>query len=64
MFSDQPFDAVRLSGRNFESDNHTMAANFARETGTSISPVPVPATLPLLMAAFGGFGFLSRRRRL
>ncbi len=63
MFSDQPFDAVRLSGRNFESDNHTVAATFARETGTSISPVPVPKTLPFLIAAFGGFAFLSRRRR-
>lgn len=30
---------------------------------TDIAPVPVPATLPLLLGALGGFGVLARRRR-
>jgi len=63
MFSDQPFDTVRLSGPNFESDNHTVATSYVNETGTSVSPVPVPATLPLLAALLGGFAFFSRRQR-
>lgn len=63
MFSDQPFDTVRLSGRNFESDNHTVAESFANEVGVSIAPVPAPATLPLLAASAGGLVFCARRRK-
>jgi hypothetical protein len=29
----------------------------------ALSPVPLPAALPLLVAAFGGLGFVARRRR-
>lgn len=31
--------------------------------GGGVSPIPVPAALPLLLGAIGGLGFLRRRRR-
>ncbi|WP_424975895.1 VPLPA-CTERM sorting domain-containing protein [Dinoroseobacter sp. S124A] len=63
MFSDTPFDTVVLSGPNFESDNHTLATSFTTQTGTSIAPVPLPASLPLLAMAFGGMASVARRRK-
>jgi len=30
---------------------------------TAPAVIPVPATMPLLVAGLGGFGFLARRRR-
>lgn len=63
MFSDMAFDAVVFSGPNFESDNHTIATSFTDTTGTDINPVPVPASLPLLLASLGVTGWVARRRR-
>ena len=63
MFSDTAFDTVILSGGNFESDNHTVLESYTQQTGTSISPVPVPASLPLLAGGVGLFAILTRRRR-
>lgn len=31
--------------------------------GTAASPVPLPASLPLFLAALGGLGFMARRRK-
>jgi hypothetical protein len=40
----------------------TMAASATRE-GDPLSPVPVPAALPLLLAGLGGLALIGRRRR-
>lgn len=63
IFADTTFDTVVLSGSNFESDNHTVAETFTNVSGTQINVIPVPATLPLLVAGLAGFGALTRRRR-
>lgn len=63
MFSDSPFDAVRLSGPDFESDNHTVSDDVTQQSGTDIAPVPVPATLPLLVASLGALGWGARRAK-
>lgn len=51
-------------------DAFTLTANFATNGHyidnirviTEVSPVPVPATLPLLLAGFGGLAALRRRK--
>lgn len=63
FFADQAFDSVVLSGVNFESDNHTIAETYTTITGTDISAVPLPGTLPLLAGALIGAGWYTRRRR-
>lgn len=40
----------------------SSVASFAISVPSAISHVPVPATLPLLLAALAGFGFVARRR--
>lgn len=37
--------------------------NLDNITVNETSPVPVPATLPLLLVGLGGFGWMSRRKR-
>jgi fibro-slime domain-containing protein len=46
----------------FFAERHTVQSNFKITTSLAVTPVPVPAALPLLAAAFGGLGFWGRRR--
>ncbi|MEM1361631.1 MAG: hypothetical protein AAGF94_07935 [Pseudomonadota bacterium] len=65
MFSDKAIDRVTFSGGNFESDNHTVAADFGAYQGITITtaPVPVPRSLALLSGAFATFALFARRQR-
>lgn len=45
-----------------QTDSHMMFDNVTYDGG-SVSSVPVPAALPLLLAALGGLGFAGRRRK-
>ncbi|MEO0486396.1 MAG: PEP-CTERM sorting domain-containing protein [Pseudomonadota bacterium] len=63
FFSDTSFDAIQFTGGGFESDNHTVATSYSNTPGVDISPVPVPASLPLLGGAMIGMVAWSRRRR-
>lgn len=50
----------------FFAERHTTQSNFKIETSFAVSPpnvVPVPATLPLLLAGIGAVGIIGRRRR-
>ena len=54
--------------RGFESDSADIASirfggNFIIFAAPSVAPVPVPAGLPLLLAALGGLGVVARRRK-
>src|SRR6056297_533775 len=42
---------------------NTKIAATVNLTGGSLNPIPVPATLPLIVAGFGMLGFAARRRR-
>jgi hypothetical protein len=44
-------------------DNHDDMLIRLSVTGGSISIVPVPASVPLLLTALGGLGFMARRKR-
>ena len=72
-----PFPARGLEGNNgtgLGADGYTLlAANVLRvgmevtEPGDwirviTLSPIPLPATLPLFIVALGGLGFVARRR--
>lgn len=50
----------------FFAERHKTQSNFRIETSFAVEPpsvIPVPATLPLLLAGIGAVGVLSRRRR-
>ena len=50
----------------FFAERHKTQSNFRIDTSFTVAPpsvVPVPATLPLLLAGIGAVGFVSRRRR-
>jgi hypothetical protein len=51
---------VVFGGAGQGGRNNVYADNFSYQT---VSPIPLPAALPLLATAFGGLGFLARRRR-
>ncbi|MGC3938821.1 VPLPA-CTERM sorting domain-containing protein [Roseobacter sp. EG26] len=55
MFNLMFWSDVGNSNEGFLIDNLVV-------TGDLISPVPVPASLPLLAAAFAGFGVMRRRK--
>lgn len=63
FYADQTFDAVEFVGGNFESDNHTVAQQFGARSGTSLTAVPLPATLPLLAGVLGLGGWVAHRRK-
>lgn len=43
---------------------HSIVEDFARSAlEESLAPVPLPAALPMLLAAFGAFGLIGRRRK-
>lgn len=54
-----------LSFSSLGSDVQGTVPYLLRSTiaSTAVAPVPVPATLPLLLAGLGGFAFLGRRRK-
>jgi len=52
-----PFAAGEYSFRLEASNGQGVAMNV------NVSPVPLPAALPLLLGALGGMGFVARRRR-
>lgn len=47
----------------FFAERHTTQSNFNIETSLAITPVPLPAALPLFAAALGGLGLMGRRAR-
>jgi hypothetical protein len=52
---------VRIPGVGGQSQSTSSGWTFAM--ATAVSPVPVPAAFPLLLAALGGLGFVARRRK-
>ena len=47
----------------FYAERNVSQAELILRTNMSISAVPVPAALPLLLTGLAAFGFVSRRRR-
>lgn len=43
--------------------NGSIAWEKVLLSGSSVSPVPVPAALPLMLIGLGSFGFMARRRK-
>ncbi len=62
--SDELFSSLQFRtapGIGFGSQLFSLD-NLLSGTAADVSPVPLPATLPLLLAAFGGIGIMRRRR--
>lgn len=59
------FFASTFDSLTWNSDNNENWNGFTigvQGTDAQIAPVPVPAALPLLLAALGGMGIVARRR--
>lgn len=50
------------AGREFTFYTNGVDDDFTIFSITVVAAVPIPATLPLMIAALGGFGFVARRR--
>lgn len=55
------------NGTDLTNNQTSLSANYASTAGASalvrdVAPVPLPAALPMLLAALGGFGFVARRK--
>lgn len=64
FISDESFSSLRFrtaTGIGFGSQLFSLD-NLSSGTATDLAPIPLPATLPLMLAAFGGIGFMRRRR--
>ena len=58
--SDMAIASVEIQGTGATSFNFALD-NF--QFGGAVPAVPLPAALPMLLAALGGFGFMARRRK-
>lgn len=58
--SDMAIASVEIQGIGNNSHNFSLD-NF--QFGGAVPAVPLPAALPMLLAALGGFGFMARRRK-
>lgn len=56
-------DFTNVSSLTFFFDGHSGAIDNLEFSLSDIAAVPVPATLPLLLAGLGAFGFASRRKQ-
>ncbi len=52
------FTALKISGDNGNNDYAVAGLSVA-----DVTPVPVPAALPLMLAGLAGFGLLARRKK-
>ena len=55
-YDDSSFDPVRANNLTRDAEQFYLAS-------ATVSPVPVPAGLPLLLAGIGGLGLMARRKR-
>jgi hypothetical protein len=55
--------SILLIQSNSGSGAFTSVGGFSFDTVPTVTPVPVPAALPLLAAAVAGFGVMGRRKK-